>query len=92
MVMEANRVEATQPTVEDVRRKLAVAHPGLRFSEVMTGMITMGVTDPVKGYQNDAAIAMQLHATVTLPNLSAFIKDPNHKGEWRDARRTFFGQ
>ena len=62
-----------------------MARPGLRFSEVMTGMITMGITDPVKGYQNDAAIAMRLHATVTLPNLPGFIKDPNHKGQWRAA-------
>ncbi len=87
MVMEANRTEsgepAAAPTVEQVRQKLRVARPGLRFSEVMTGMITMGITDPVKGYQNDAAIAMRLHATVTLPNLPAFIKDPNHKGQWR---------
>ena len=48
-------------------------------------MITMGVTDPVKGYANDAAIAMRLHATVTVPNLPGFIKDPNHKGQWRAA-------
>jgi hypothetical protein len=78
MVMEADRAE-------DVRAKLRVARPGLRFSEVMTGMITMGVSDPVEGYKNDAAVAMRLHATVTLPNLPAFIKDPNHKGQWRAA-------
>ncbi|MFL6088161.1 MAG: hypothetical protein ACJ74F_34355 [Mycobacterium sp.] len=86
MVMEANRAESAEPvaapTVGEVRQKLRVARPGLRFSEVMTGMITMGLTDPVEGYQNDAAIAMRLHATVTLPNLPAFIKDPNHKGQW----------
>ena len=73
------------PTAEEVRQKLRVARPGLRFSEVMTGMITVGITDPVKGYDNDAAVAMSLHATVTLPNLPGFIKDPNHKGEWRAA-------
>ena len=89
MVMEANAAESAQPvaapTAEEVRAKLRVARPGLRFSEVMTGMITMGVTDPVEGYENDAAIAMRLHATVTVPNLPGFIKDPNHKGEWRAA-------
>jgi len=89
MVMEANAAKSAQPvaapTAEKVRAKLRVARPGLRFSEVMTGMITMGVTDPVKGYANDAAIAMRLHATVTVPNLPGFIKDPNHKGEWRAA-------
>src|SRR4051794_38547746 len=89
MVMEANRTESTEPvaapTVEEVRGKLRVARPGLRFSEVMTGMITMGIADPVDGYKNDAAIAMRLHATVTVPNLPGFIKDPNHKGQWRAA-------
>lgn len=89
MVLEANPVRTAEPparpTVKEVRAKLRLARPGLRFSEVMTGMITMGITDPVEGYQNDAAIAMRLHATVTLPNLPAFIKDPNHKGQWRAA-------
>jgi hypothetical protein len=79
MVMEAVNV----PRVEEIRQKLQVIRPGLRFREVMTGMITMGITDPVKGYQNDAAVAVQLHATVTLRNLPGFIKDPNHKGAWR---------
>jgi hypothetical protein len=74
--------EFRTPTAREVLTKLRVARPGLRFSEVMTGMITLGVTDPVDGYKNDAAIAMRLHATVTLPNLPAFIKDPNHKGQW----------
>jgi hypothetical protein len=81
MVMEANRTEST----EEDRAKLRVARPGLRFSEVMTGMITMGVTDPAKGYRDDAAIAMRLEATVTIPNLPGFIKDPTHKGRWRAA-------
>jgi hypothetical protein len=81
MVMEANREEST---AED-RAKLTVARPGLRFNEVMTGMITMGVTDPAKGYRDDAAIAMRLEATVTIPNLPGFIKDPIHKGQWRAA-------
>jgi hypothetical protein len=82
MVMEADPPIA-EPTEGEVRQKLRVTRPGLRFSEVMTGMITMGITDPVAGYQNDGAIAMRLHATVTLPNLPGFIKDPNHQGQWR---------
>jgi hypothetical protein len=89
MVMEANRTESAEPpampAVEQLRAKLRVARPGLRFSELMTGMITMGIADPAQGYKNDAAIAMRLHATVTIPNLPAFIKDPNHKGQWRAA-------
>ena len=84
MVMEAEAdPSVATPTKAEIRQKLRVSRPGLRFSEVMTGMITMGIKDPVKGYQNDGAIAMRLHATVTLPNLPGFIKDPNHTGEWR---------
>jgi len=87
MVMEANPAESVTPVLtpirEEERVKLRVPRPGLRFSEVMTGMITMGIADPVDGYKNDAAIAMRLDATVTLPNLPAFIKDPNHRGRWR---------
>lgn len=89
MVMEASRAECVETvattTAGQVRDKLRVARPGLRFSEVMSGMITLGVTDPVAGYNNDAAIAMRLHAVVTLPNLPAFIKDPTHKGQWSAA-------
>ena len=86
MVIEANPTESAEPAAKpkavEVLERLRVARPGLRFREVMTGMITMGCTDPGKGYHDDAAIAMQLKAAVTIPNLPAFIKDPNHKGQW----------
>ena len=75
----------TAPTPTEVLDKLKVSRPGLCFSEVMTGMITMGITDPAKGYDNDAAIAMRLKATVTVPNVPGFIKDPIHKGHWHAA-------
>jgi hypothetical protein len=93
MVMEAFEVTSTEPPVAaasrprsaDVRAMLSIARPGLRFREVMTGMITMGITDPAEGYRNDAAIAMELKASVEIPNLPAFLKDPSHRGRW-DAR------
>jgi hypothetical protein len=78
-------MDAETPTVAEVRQKLHLGYPGLRFSEVMTGMITVGITDPVEGYQNEAAVGFRLDATVTLPNLPAFIKDPNHRGRWHAA-------
>jgi len=84
MVMEADPPVA-MPSAGDGRQKLRVARAGVRFSEVMAGMITMGITDPVKGYDNDGAIAMRLKATVTVPNLPGFIKDPIHKGQWSAA-------
>jgi hypothetical protein len=78
-------MDADTPTVAEVRQTLQLAYPGLRFGEVMTGMITMGSTDPVEGYHNEAAIGFRLDATVTLPNLPAFLKDPNHHGRWHAA-------
>jgi hypothetical protein len=78
-------MEAETPTVAEVRKKLQLASPGLCFGEVMTGMITIGSTEPVEGYHNEAAIGFRLDATVTVPNLPAFLKDPNHKGRWHAA-------
>jgi hypothetical protein len=87
MVMEANRAQSAEPvatpTPAEVLERLRVATPGLRFREVMAGLITIGATDPVKGYADDAAIAMELHAAVTISNLPGFLKDPNHKGRWQ---------
>lgn len=78
-------MDAKTPTVAEVRNRLKLAYPELHFAEVMTGMITMGSTDPIEGYHNEAAIGFRLAATVTVPNLPAFLKDPNHKGRWHAA-------
>lgn len=59
-----------------------LGRPGLRFSEEMTGLVNKGSTDPVEGYQNPAAVAMSLRATVTIADLPAFLTDPNHRGRW----------
>ncbi|HEX4587787.1 MAG TPA: hypothetical protein VH185_07455 [Mycobacterium sp.] len=86
MVMEANRAESVEPPATpaaEVLERLRVTRPGLNFREVMKGLITMGATDPVKGYADDAAIAMELHAAVRIPNLPGFLKDPTHKGRWQ---------
>lgn len=80
-VIEANR-PVDSPTSDEVLERLRLTRPGLTFGEVMSGMITMGVSDPVEGYRDDAAVAMVLHADVTIPNLPAFLKDPNHEGRW----------
>jgi hypothetical protein len=87
MVMEANRAQSDDrlagPTADEVLERQPLPRPVLCFREVMTGLVTMGATDPVTGYCDDAAIAMQLHAAVTIPNLPAFLRDPNHQGRWR---------
>lgn len=81
MVIEAKRPDDS-PTADEVGEWLRVTRPGLTFREVMRGMITMGVTDPADGYSDDAAVAMVLHADVTIANLPSFLKDPLHQGRW----------
>jgi hypothetical protein len=66
----------------DEETRISPVQPGLRFSEEMTGLVNKGSTDPVEGYQNRAAVAMTLRATVTITNLPAFLTDPNHRGQW----------
>ncbi|TAM64726.1 hypothetical protein [Mycobacterium sp.] len=74
------------PTTEVGRRALnAAVRPGLTFSEVMTGMITKGSTDPIEGYENEAAVAMSLTAVVDIANLPALLRDPHHRGRWAAA-------
>ena len=81
MVIEVKR-PVDSPTADEVGEWLRVTRPGLTFREVMSGMITMGATDPAEGYSDDAAVAMVLHADVTIANLPAFLKDPLHRGRW----------
>ncbi|MBE1549178.1 hypothetical protein GGC64_003202 [Mycobacterium sp. OAS707] len=92
MVMHADQPIETDPdggydapSSADVRKTVLFGRPGLRFGEVMSGMITMGCTEPSKGYQDDAAIAMRLEVTVDVPNLPAFLRDPSHRGRWSAA-------
>jgi hypothetical protein len=55
---------------------------GLQFSQTMTGLVTMGCTDPAEGYQNPGAVAISLHAGVTIADLPEFLADPEHRGHW----------
>lgn len=74
------------PTTEIGRRALGAAvRPGLTFSEVMTGMVTNGSTDPREGYENEGAVAMSLVAAVEIANLPALLRDPHHRGRWAAA-------
>jgi hypothetical protein len=75
--------DAVDPsTLTDIETQLTLAGPGLHFRERMTGLVTEGSTDPVEGYQNPAAVAMSLRASVTIANLPAFLIDPEHRGRW----------
>ncbi len=56
--------------------------PTLTFDETMHGPFALGETDPqdgeTVGEQNDTALA--LHATVSIPDVDRFVKDPDHEG------------
>lgn len=53
---------------------------GVQFREVMAGRITFGESDPAKGYNSQAAMALALHATIDVEDMREFILDPSHKG------------
>jgi hypothetical protein len=74
----------TMPGAAEIERPAGLNDfvPGLRFREVMTGMIAKGVTQPSDGYADPAAVAMTLRASVTIDNLVSFLRDPNHRGTW----------
>jgi hypothetical protein len=58
---------------------------GVRFTEVMTGQITVGSDEPAAGYADPAAIAVSLRAVVEIINLRAFIADSSHQARWSAA-------
>ena len=55
--------------------------PGVTFREVMHGKMTMGESDPDKGYANPAAFPLALHGTINVDDINAFVVDPNHYGD-----------
>lgn len=76
---------------------------GVSFREVMTGRITLGETDPVRGAANDAAFPVSLHGTIDIDDIRAFVRHPQHRaalaghleiqrlGGWFPAARGNFG-
>src|SRR5690606_1454300 len=64
-------------------RKETAMPIGITFDETMAGAFTLGQTEPAAG----AAAArrsgdlLAMHATVTIPDLDAFIADPKHLGQ-----------
>lgn len=53
---------------------------GVTFREVMTGQLTLGTADPRAGYQNPNSVGFVVDATIDIPDLTAFLDDPNHRG------------
>ncbi|MEQ8355890.1 MAG: hypothetical protein RH942_10175 [Kiloniellaceae bacterium] len=56
---------------------------GITFDETMAGAFALGPTDPEAGAEagDRAGSSLAMHATVTIPDLEAFIADPKHLGK-----------
>ena len=55
---------------------------GLEFREVMRGGFAPGATDPASGAREGtrAGSTLTLHATATIADVRAFVRDPEHTG------------
>lgn len=52
---------------------------GLTFSEVMSGGFSLGADDPLHGAAS-AEHDLVMRATLTIPDIDAFVADPGHEG------------
>ncbi|HYW11016.1 MAG TPA: patatin-like phospholipase family protein [Longimicrobium sp.] len=70
------------PLTPEVTQMSTTTSPGIQFSEVMKGGFALGETDPEAGRARGAREGTQLamHATVSVPDLDAFLADRDHTG------------
>jgi predicted patatin/cPLA2 family phospholipase len=66
--------------LEPASTKMRTPGQGLTFREAMIGRLTFGVTDPVAGADNVAAVPFTLKATIDIPDVEEFIADRTHTG------------
>jgi predicted patatin/cPLA2 family phospholipase len=70
------------PLTYEATQMSTTTTPGIQFSEVMKGGFSLGETDPeagrARGEREGTRLAM--HATVGIPDLDAFLADPDHTG------------
>lgn len=53
---------------------------GIAFREAMRGRITLGESDPQRGYTSPAALPVTLHGAIAINSLEDFRVDPDHRG------------
>jgi Patatin-like phospholipase len=61
--------------------KMRSPDPGVSFREVMRGRLTLGESDPERGYASAAALPLALHGTINVNDVQGFVIDPDHYGE-----------
>lgn len=53
---------------------------GITFDETMSGGFSLDIEDPREGARRGRDTRLSMHATVTVPDLDAFLADPDHAG------------
>lgn len=56
---------------------------GLRFRETMTGRIALRALDPVDGYERVDGFAAQMHITIDITDVRAFVAGVPHRSDMR---------
>jgi cholesterol oxidase len=59
-----------------------IGAPEIAFHEVMRGGFSQGVRDPAGGEREGtrAGSVLTLHVTAAIPDIAAFVRDPDHEG------------
>ena len=74
-------LETSSTTLTPEATKMSEPGPGISFREVMRGNITLGETEPAKGFSSKAAVAVALHGAIGIDNIQDFVVDPQHQGD-----------
>jgi predicted acylesterase/phospholipase RssA len=73
----AMRSEAGLPLTPEITQMNAPA-PDLTFRETMSGPLALGETDPTAGAGKGRHTPFTFHATISVDDMEAFIRDPAH--------------
>jgi predicted patatin/cPLA2 family phospholipase len=52
---------------------------GIRFREMMSGGFLLGANDALEGARRGAQTPLSMHASIYIPDIAAFIADPQHR-------------
>lgn len=73
----ASRSEQGLPLTPEITQMTAPA-PELTFRETMSGPLTLGESDPLAGAGKGRHTPFTFHATISVDDMEAFIRDPQH--------------
>ncbi len=73
------RLQQGQPWQPEVTYMIDQAS-GITFRETMSGGFALGETDPKQGLEKARGTTLALHATITIDDMDAFVRDAQHAG------------